>query len=103
MGVGLEGGGLQKIFGQNHLIFGQAMDKIFGQLTSAPPPPPLNETDPVRLWTMWYLYKCAGVEIHSFRSHIRDHFVLEWKSTLKIVESALKRVIQTTPLEYMPL
>ena len=34
------------IFGQNHLIFGQAMDKIFGQLTSAP----LNETGPVCLW-----------------------------------------------------
>ena len=27
------------IFGQNHLIFGQAMDKIFGQLTSAALPP----------------------------------------------------------------
>ena len=34
-----------------------------------------------------YSLKCAGVEIHSFRSHIRDHFVLEWKSTLKILES----------------
>ena len=33
------------ILGQNHLIFGQAMDKIFGQLTSAP----LNETGPVGL------------------------------------------------------
>ena len=33
------------IFWQNHLLFGQAMDKIFGQLTSAP----LNETGPVRL------------------------------------------------------
>ena len=32
------------IFGQNHLIFGQAMEKIFGQLTSAP----LNEIGPVR-------------------------------------------------------
>ena len=38
------------IFGQNHLIFGQAMDKIFGQLTSAPPPPFRNETGPVRLY-----------------------------------------------------
>ena len=44
----------------------------------------------------------AGVEIQSLRSHIRNHFVLEWKSTLKIVESTLKivestlkRVIQT--------
>ena len=37
----------QVIFGQNHLIFGQAMEKIFGQLTSAPPP--LNETGPVPL------------------------------------------------------
>ena len=34
------------IFGQNHLIFGQAMEKIFGQLTSAP----LNKTSPVRLY-----------------------------------------------------
>ena len=24
--------------------------------------------------------------IHSFRSHIREHFVLEWKSTLKLVD-----------------
>ena len=36
------------IFGQNHLIFGQAMEKIFGQLTSAP----LNDTGPVRLWLL---------------------------------------------------
>ena len=36
------------------------------------------------------LCKCAGAEIHSFRSHIRDHFVLDWKSTLKLVESTLK-------------
>ena len=64
-----------------------------------------------------FLSKCAGVEIHSFRSHIRDHFVLEWKSTLKlvestlkivestlkIVESTLKRVIQTNTLEWIPL
>ena len=49
------------------------------------------------------LSKCAGVEIHSFnRSYIRDHFVLEWKSTLKLVESTLKRVIQTT-LEWIHL
>ena len=34
------------IFGQNHLIFGQAMEKIFGQLTSAP----LYQIGPVRLW-----------------------------------------------------
>ena len=40
----------QEIFWQNQgLIFGQAMEKIFGQVTSAPPPPP-NETGPVRLW-----------------------------------------------------
>ena len=43
-------------------------------------------------------FKCAGVEIHSFRSHIKDHIVLEWKSTLKIVESTLKRVLQSTIL-----
>ena len=35
------------IFGQNHLTFGQAVDKIFGQLTSAP----LNKTGTVRLWS----------------------------------------------------
>ena len=35
----------QVIFGQNHLIFMQAMEKRFGQETSAP----LNETRPVRL------------------------------------------------------
>ena len=23
---------------------------------------------------------CSGVEIHSFSSHIRDHFVLKWKT-----------------------
>ena len=28
---------------------------------------------------------------------------LEWKSMLKIVESTLKRVIQTTTLEWIPL
>ena len=32
----------QIIFWQNHLIFGQAMEKIFGQLISAPPPPKRN-------------------------------------------------------------
>ena len=41
-----------------------------------------------------YSLNFLGVEIHSFRSHIRDHFVQEWKSTLKIVhESTLNRVI----------
>ena len=35
----------QEIFGQNYLIFGQAMEKIFRQKTSAP----LNKTGPVRL------------------------------------------------------
>ena len=41
------------------------------------------------------LSKCAGVEIHSFRNHNMDHFVLELKSTLniKIVESTLLGVI----------
>ena len=29
-----------KFAGQNHLIFGQALEKKFGQETSAPPPPP---------------------------------------------------------------
>ena len=53
------------------------------------------------------LSKWAGVK-STLRSHIRDHFVLEWKSmlkvvesTLKIVESTLNRVIQTT-LEWIP-
>ena len=32
-----------------------------------------------------------------------DHFVLEWKSTPIIVESTLKRVLQTTALEWIPL
>ena len=32
---------------------------------------------------VYVLSKCTWVEIHSFRSHIRDHFVLELKSTLK--------------------
>ena len=44
------------IFGQHHLIFGQALDKIFGQETSTSPPPPKKkkkrkkETGPVHLW-----------------------------------------------------
>ena len=38
------GGGNHVIFGQNHLIFEQAMKKIVGQQT----PAPLNETGPVR-------------------------------------------------------
>ena len=33
-----------------------------------------------------------------YRSNIRDHFVLEWKSTLKIGKSTLKTVIQATTL-----
>ena len=36
------------------------------------------------------LMQWSGKEIHSFRSHIRDHFVLEWKFTLNIVESTPK-------------
>ena len=36
----------QVIFGQIHLIFGQALDRIFGQETSAPNP---ERPDPVRL------------------------------------------------------
>ena len=46
-----------------------------------------------------YSLKCAGGEIHSFRSHIGDHFILE----RKIVESTLKRVIQPNTLEWIPL
>ena len=48
------------IFGQNHLIFVQAMEKIFGQETSAP----LNETRPVRLWynldKIWVVFCFLG-------------------------------------------
>ena len=65
--IGVQGGGVQQpplegnfssghfrekqvIFVKNHLIFGQALEKIFGQETAAPPPPPpRNETGPVRL------------------------------------------------------
>ena len=40
------------IFGQNqNLLFGQALDKIFGQKTSAPPPPPTKLVP--------YAYVCA--------------------------------------------
>ena len=54
--IGVRGGGAGGNFsklqfsGQNHLNFGQAPDKIFGQETSAPPPtpPPPNKTGPVR-------------------------------------------------------
>ena len=46
-----------------------------------------------------YLSKCAGVEIlGSHRFGVNFQF-----STLKIVESTLKRVIQTTTLEWIPL
>ena len=41
------------IFGQNPLVFGQALEKIFGQEISAPSPPQKkknNETSPVRLY-----------------------------------------------------
>ena len=48
------------------------------------------------------LFKYTGVEIHSFGSHSRDHFVLEGKSMLKIEESTLNRVIQITSLEWIP-
>ena len=45
------------------------------------------------------LSKCTGVKFNSFRSHDYGPLRLEWKSKLKIVESTLKRVIQTTTLE----
>ena len=51
----------QVIFGQNHWIFGQALEKIFRQLTSAP----LNETGPVRL--------CFRVV------KLRNHFVFRYR------------------------
>ena len=52
----------QVIFGQNNLIFGHALDKIFGQAT----PVPLNETCPVRLWGGGLLF-CFPFSTH-FRS-----------------------------------
>ena len=52
--------------------------------------------------TVYLISKHAGVEIHSVRSHIRDQFVLEWKTMLKIVESDFKRVIHTTIWEWIP-
>ena len=48
------------IFGQKHLIFGQALEKIFGQKTSSPPPPPTNETGPVRLY-----YDCIKPNLYN--------------------------------------
>ena len=62
--------GQKKIFGQNHLIFGQAMDKIFGQLTSAP----LNETGPVRPWRQCHFqffeicHFCQCLKSHTWRT-----------------------------------
>ena len=47
------------IFGQDHLVFGQALEKIFGQLTSASSP--LNETGPVCLCLFSTLDYCACV------------------------------------------
>ena len=67
----------QVIFGQNHWIFGQAMEKIFGQLTSAP----LNETGPVRLYAVvdsWMkaLYVPAGASLNvSFFVLEAEYFV----------------------------
>ena len=46
------------------------------------------------------LSKCKGVEIHSLKSH---HLVSKWIPTLKIMESTLKGVIQTTTLEWILL
>ena len=42
------------IYGQNHLIFGQAMEKIFRQLTSAP----INDTGPVYYGIYLWLFCC---------------------------------------------
>ena len=59
------------IFGQNHLIFGQAMEKIFGQLKSAP----LNETGPVRLWSHEPMYRIGlGIMLPC-----GNETVLHWK------------------------
>ena len=62
-------------------------------------------------WSLvvWYLAKdhasllMQRSGIHSFRSHIRDHFVLEWKSTLKIVESTPKYWFESLFWELIPL
>ena len=48
------------------------------------------------------LSKCVGVEIHSFRSHIRITS-LGVEIHAQNSGSALKRVIQTTTLEWIPL
>ena len=40
-----------------------------------------------------------GVTLSLAALIIRDHFILEWKSMLKIVGSTLKRVIQNNALE----
>ena len=42
--------------------------------------------------------KCTRVEIHSFWSFIRDGLGLEWNSTPEIVDSTLKREIQTSTI-----
>ena len=47
-------GQIKLIFRQNHLIFGQAMEKIFGQLTSAP----LKDTGPVR-----FMHVCRNNQV----------------------------------------
>ena len=44
---------------------------------------------------------CAGLE--STRLGVMLEIRLEWKSTLKIAKSTIKRVIQTTTLEWIPL
>ena len=46
------------IFGQNHFIFRQAMDKIFGQLTSAPPKRNWSRTPSMFLMpAVWIVYQ----------------------------------------------
>ena len=66
--IGVRGMGLARIFqiaiflgenmtfGQNHLIFGQAMENIFGQETSDPPPPPNETRTPMMIMRIIYLH-----------------------------------------------
>ena len=51
----------------------------------------------------FYSVTFTGVESHSFGVILRDHFILEWKSTLEIVESNLKIAIKSRLLQWIQL
>ena len=65
------------IFGQNHLIFGQALEKILRQESSASP----NETGPVRLFYIRTLPCVSSVNLSSLSC---DHHV--YPSLISIVD-----------------